>query len=512
MTVAELNTMLAGDLPDAPVDHWGRRLIVPPAGGKAKPYTRVTTFIKAITESGNDGLINFHGRYVARGLVDDPVLMQFVLDHDPDDPAVKQELNRRLEQAAHQAGKNHKRDLGTAIHDACARTLAGLPVAPHPDIDGPLRQFLHLVDSHNITVVASEQIVVHERYGVSGRFDLAMTVGNDPTVGIGDIKTGDFDMGIAGYSPQLYIYATADTIYDPVAETHQPMIPVADTHGWIIHLPRNGDPATLHRVDHTGTREMCDLAVAKRAWRTKAKKHIAKIVPSAPPSRHDWILDRLKHLADIHTPERIRTEWADHIGEQVPTPRQLNGATWTDEHIDLIAGYCDKVEAGHNLPFGPSDPNIQRPQLPADTFTPRETLTPAAEGEQVADDKFEPIIERLNRDTWLKSLISRWATDAHRDKVAWTPGTGHFTRRRLAITAAAVAAADKFHDYDLGDETITRAAIDTVTGNSRPDLYVGTLLGLLTIEQAEQLAALANTATLRITDTGEIRFDHNTNT
>jgi hypothetical protein len=147
MTVEALNELLGDELPDAPMDGWGRRLIKMPEVEKPKAFTRVTTFIKAISGKDGDGLRDFHARYVAKGLIDDPELMQLVLDNDadPDDKDAKRALNHALNSAAVRAGRDRKRDQGTAIHDAIARTIAGRAVVAHPDIDGPVAEFMRLV-------------------------------------------------------------------------------------------------------------------------------------------------------------------------------------------------------------------------------------------------------------------------------------------------------------------------------------------------------------------------------
>lgn len=511
MSIAELNAMLDDEQPDAPMDGWGRRLIVPEGGGKAKAYTRATTFIKAITADGGDGLITFHGRFVAKGLVDDPSLMQFVLDGDPDDPDTKKEWNRRLDDAAHRAGKNRKRDQGTLIHEACARWLAGRPVVSHPDTAGPLAEFQRLVAAHDVTVVACEQIIVNERWGVSGRFDLVVRFGDDPTLYIADIKTGDVKYGANGFAPQLYIYATAETIYDATTERHQPMLDVSKERGLIFEIPRDGSQGALHWVSYDGAEEMLELAAVKRAWPRKAKAGMKPVeAPTTTPSRHQWALDRLAQVAAEHGIERVRREWDDHVGPAVPTPKQLAGVEWTDEQIDAIARYCDVVEAVKEMPFGTTDPEVlvvePQPEPEPRFRLPRPDDT---DSEVVDAETYEALHAACRRDEATMSVLAEWAHQAKSASLHFLPNQVKPYRRQVDLTIAALHLIDRFYDFTDDSDDVVREALHVVVGEDyvlQPALTVGALIGALNATQAQQLAQLAIHATLRIDGTGAPRF------
>jgi hypothetical protein len=499
MTLADLNQAAETLLPDAPMSN-GRRKIVPPEGGKARLYTRVTTFLKALDASDPEALIKYHGRYVAKGVVDDPELMQWILDHDPG--VDKGEFNVRAEQAAHKAGKNHKRDLGTAIHDAIALSLRDQPDPTDPVVLAGLNEFRRLCQIHNIQVQLSEEILVIERFKISGRVDLIGTVEDDPELVVIDAKTGSIDYPTT-MPPQVYLYATADTMYDPSTGKHTPMPKVSSTHGYILHIPSDGSPGALHRVDLVGMEELCEYAHALRTWRSQAKKRFTLV--ENPFARQDWIKNRLATIAKAHGTRRILREWDDHVGSGVPLPKDLGNDRWTDEQIDLIAHYCDLVEAGKELPFGDSDPNLPQPELHQPDLTPKAELVVADEGGPGDPELLEELRTIIQADDNLKRLIADWAGEAHRSRVDWMPGTAHLTERRCAIANAAVHCAQHLHDYADDSTDIVRAAIRTVTGNSSVH-NIGTLLGLLTIEQAHQLAQLARTGEMRIDTTGAIRF------
>lgn len=499
MSLTELNQAAATMLPDAPMSN-GRRKIVPPEGGKARLYTRVTTFLKALDASDPEALIKYHGRYVAKGVVDDPDLMQWILDHDPG--VDKADFNSRAEQAAHKAGKNHKRDLGTAIHDAIALSLRGQPDPTDPVILAGLNEFRRLCQIHNIRVELSEEILVIERFKISGRVDLIGTVADDPYLTVIDVKTGSIDFPTT-MPAQVYLYATADTIYSAETEKHLPMPEVSTDTGYILHIPSDGTPGGLYSVDLTGMEDLCHHAHTLRAWRSQARKRLTLV--DNPQARQEWIKNRLATIAKAHGTRRILREWDDHVGSGVPLPKDLGSGSWTDEQIDLIAHYCDLVEAGKELPFGASDPNLPVPELPQPDLTPKAELVTAPEGGDGDPELLADLRTIIQADDNLKQLIATWANEAHRSRVDWMPGTRHLTERRCAIAHAAVVCAQHLHDYTDGSTDVVRAAIRTVTGNSSVG-NVGTLLGLLTIEQAHQLAQLAQTGEMRIDTTGAIRF------
>lgn len=499
MSLAELNAAAETLMPDAPMSN-GRRKIVPPEGGKPRLYTRVTTFLKALDAGDPEALIKYHGRYVAKGVVDDPELMQWILDHDPG--VDKGEFNQRAELAAHKAGKNYKRDLGTAIHDAIALDLLGKPAPTDPVVAAGLAEFKRLAAIHNIRVELSEEILVIERFKISGRVDLIGYVGDDPYLTVIDIKTGSIDYPTT-MPAQVYLYATADSRYCPTTEKHLPMPEVYDGVGYILHIPSDGTPGGLHRVDLTGMEELCQYAHELRAWRSQAKKRFTLV--ENPLARQEWIKSRLANVAKAHGTRRILREWDDHVGSGVPLPKDLGTGLWTDEQIDLIAHYCDQVEAGKEMPFGDSDPNIEIPELPEPASTERNELHTAPEGGPGDPDLLADLRDIIQADNKLKTLIANWAGDAQRNRVDWMPGTKHLTERRCAIANAAVHCAQHLHDYSDDSTDVVRAAINTVTGNTY-GLNVGTLFGLLTIEQANQLAQLATTGEMRIDATGAIRF------
>lgn len=525
MTLDLLNETVAAEAPDAPFDRFGRRLIVPPEGGKPVAHTRVTTFIKAIADKGGNGLRDWHARFVAKGMVDDPALMQWVLDHDadPDDRDVKREFNRRLERAAIDAGRDDKADQGTAIHDAISRHIAGLPVVSHPEVDGPLAEFVRLCEVHGIEIHASEQIVVNARYGVSGRFDLVGTVAGGPLVVL-DIKTGSLDFGVPDYGPQLWLYATATSIYDAVTETHSDMHPVAQDHAYIVHVPRDGSTGALHRVGLDGCEEMCDLAVVKRAWPSRAKKQFALVGEPevAPPSdRQAWALERIVTVVATAGADRVRREWDDHVGPGIPTPRLVRAGTasWTDEQVDAVAAYCDRVEAAREMDFGPTDPKVfaEAPTLPPLPEAPRQLVAPDDDGAPGDTDMLKVLSAEIKDDAVVRSQVLRWSQEAQNAGVPWWPHPKEPTARQCEIARAAVRCAQRLYDFDADDDDVVRAALHTATGDEsvlQPVLKVGALLGTLSREQAAQLADIATWAVLRFDASGSPRFvvPNNTNT
>ena len=522
MSVTQLADLLDDSTIDAPFDGWGRRLIVPEGGGKAVPHTRVTTFIKAVSDTGGTGIRDWHARHAAKGIVDDPELMQWIMDHDadPDDKPVKGEFNRRLETAAKRAGRDDKADQGTAIHDAISRTIAGRNVVSHPEIDGPLREFKRLCEAHNIKFVASEKVIVHDIYKVSGRFDIIGTVGDGPLVVL-DAKTGSVDYP-SDYPLQLWLYATASSIYDAASETHHPMPEGIDaTHGYIIHVPRDGSTGGLYRVDLSSAEEMCEIALKKRGWPKIAKKQFVLVKESEQfavatevepvGDRTEWLLDRITAILGTVGKDRVRREWDSFIGAEIPTPALVaNGnAVWSEEQIDRIADYCDKIEGTFQMDFGASDPVVLERPEPAPEPAPH--VRPSAPvDDSPGDADMVGVLRRdIEADPAVKTLLGRWAVESSRSNVFFLPDTEAPLKRQCEITRAALRCAEHLYDYSDDSEDIVRAAIHTVTGDETcqfPTYPVGALLGTLTTEQACQLATIAQFSELRISESGQPRF------
>ena len=104
-----------------PRDRWGRPLITPVGGGKARAYTRVTTFAGTLEDSFGLGL--WQQRMVALGLTMRKDLLLQVAAHNTDSAEDKATLNRICENAK----------------QAADALLAFAMTQPEPGVGGVLR-------------------------------------------------------------------------------------------------------------------------------------------------------------------------------------------------------------------------------------------------------------------------------------------------------------------------------------------------------------------------------------
>lgn len=120
------------DVFDAPAktverDRYGRPLIVPVRGGKAKAYTRCTTFVDCLDDKFN--LQQWQQRMVALGLASRPDLLLAVSAHAED----KNHLNRITGEARDAAAASAAATTGTAIHALTEKIDRGEELPPIPE-------------------------------------------------------------------------------------------------------------------------------------------------------------------------------------------------------------------------------------------------------------------------------------------------------------------------------------------------------------------------------------------
>lgn len=226
---------------------WGRPLIVPPGGGRAVAYTRVTTLAKTLEEQS--ALAAWKQRMTLIGASMRPDIVLSAAAHRDD----KDQLNTLAEQAMEAAQAGAKATIGTAIH-AITETLdlGGSPGA-YPD------EFKSTVDAYceateGMRFVAVEQALVCDELQVAGTADRIIQLPDGRHV-IGDLKTGSIDYAGLSIACQLAVYAHS-LGYD--TETGQRFqLPPIDQHvGIVIHLPA-GDQALR------GTCELYEVDLAK---------------------------------------------------------------------------------------------------------------------------------------------------------------------------------------------------------------------------------------------------------
>jgi hypothetical protein len=255
-------------------DRYGRYLISPPDGGKAKSYTRATTIAETLDDRFN--LEAWKVRTTALGIVQRPDLYAAIASTPIDD---KQALNRLCDQAREAAAGSAGANLGTALHRFTERINRGEDVVVPAPWDADVAAYKATLAESGWSIVAKnhiERIVVLEQYGIAGMFDMILsTFRTDvPSIRrIADLKTGatlDFSWG--AIAVQLAIYAHADTMYNPATERHEPMPTVDQNIATVIHLPAGKATCTLYEVNIAAGWEAAQQALWVRQWRKDARK------------------------------------------------------------------------------------------------------------------------------------------------------------------------------------------------------------------------------------------------
>jgi hypothetical protein len=228
-------------------------------------------------------------------------------------------------------------------------------------------------------------------------------------------------------------------------------------------------------------------------------------------ARTVWILDRIDAIKSAGLVAELGSSWPSGIA----TPKMLRDGEglWVSDDIDGIDAALIAIEAVHEIPFGPNDPQvvadlaemIAEKQVQA-TPVERRTLPEAVEDDRIADPSDVARL-RVSLAGMLRGdddsekaraeRVIRWVREGNRVRPWSMAAPGEPTPlRHWAICAAAIAATDLI-DFDppegqSPDEGI-RNALSVVIGEDAhvPTFTVGGLLGTLTFDQACRLAELS---------------------
>jgi hypothetical protein len=257
----------------------GRPYIIPPDGGKPKPYTRVSTFARALEDGAS--LVAWKQRMAVKGAVEHPDLIPAGIDWTQ--PRFAAPVISTLMDAA---GANDAAYYGTALH-----SLSEIFDFTDEDLRqfNPSKELLAGMDAYveatkDIQMLEGEVFVVNDEYGCAGTLDRLMLIPPttvvmpdgtvlylpDGAVCIGDIKTGT--LHTQENAIQMAMYAGGKR-YDPVTGERTPLHPDLDTRfGIIIHVPRIPKPgvipASLVGIDLTAGVALADLALEVRKSRS----------------------------------------------------------------------------------------------------------------------------------------------------------------------------------------------------------------------------------------------------
>ncbi len=453
--------------PEPKRDRYGRYLIPDPETGKERGWTRATTFAKSLSDTF--GLTKWELRMAALGLAKrSDLLAQVATVVDPDDRDAKRMLDGIVEQAKEAAGSTARRNLGTALHAMTEHLDAGrtfvVPAAHAADLAAyqAATTGLHVDPAH------IERIVTVGRYGVAGTFDRLVTLPDGRLV-VADLKTGGSLAGRAEWAIQLALYANANTLWDQVAGVHEAMPEVDKTQALVIWLPAGEARCELHMVDIAAGWAMAESCETVRNWR---KRRDLSTTYNPTPASDDTTAALTERIAAAcaapDSKAALAAAWPTGVPKKAP---------WTPEQIAAI------------------EPAIVHAETPAPEPTPPHSLLAATpdDGGPCEHSEREALKARAAElDQPRVHQCAGWRAEGKRGRNPWGGVVdGAWTMRCFADNRAALLCS--LHLYDAEDpDALTRAALALVLGQDlQPTWTTGAVIGSLTIEQADQLAAVA---------------------
>ena len=269
-----------------PRDRWGRPLIKQPDGGKAKAYTRCTTYVGCLEDTYN--LAKWQQRMVALGLSARDDLLLSVGAHSDD----KTELDKICEAAKEAAAASSGATKGTALHRIAERLDSGetmdIPTAAKADIKAYQAATAGVAWSH------IERITVHDGLEVAGTPDRIGIAPGEAKAKVWDLKTGSIEFGMGKIAMQLAMYAHSQA-YDPATGERTDLDVDLD---WavVIHLPAGSGLCSLIEVDIKAGWEAVQHATWVRGWRKR--KNLSRPYPLSTAPLVETSSDSLASLID----------------------------------------------------------------------------------------------------------------------------------------------------------------------------------------------------------------------
>lgn len=243
----------------------GRPLIIPIAGGKPTPYTRSSTFARALEDGA--ALVTWKQQMLLKGVLANPDLVP-----EGFDPMDYRTAVPVIEVLMDAAGARDAANFGTACHnlawllDFTDEHLAGVYNLEPPHLEW-LDRYAEL--TKDLQMVEGEVFAVNDAYQCAGTMDRLVRLPD------GRVVTADIKAGAAlhpqSFAVQVAVYATSQR-YDPVTGARTLLHPDLDpTVGLIIHVPQEKKgvigPASLIGLDLTKGLELASLALQVRKSR-----------------------------------------------------------------------------------------------------------------------------------------------------------------------------------------------------------------------------------------------------
>lgn len=283
-------------------DRWKRYLLPDPVTGEERAWTRVTTVAKALADEY--GLTLWKMRMVAKGVALRPDLVAGAAAADPD--VDKKTLDSIAEKAMERAGGSSGANLGTALHTFAERLDRGtlvdgeVPEAQRADLleyAATLRR--HRLKTHPTLI---ERIVIVPGLGVAGTFDRIVAqpsgVTKSKPLSILDLKTAKSVEYMLEIAIQLALYAHAPLMWNPAAQSYDPMLEVDQDRALVLHLPVGKAHGQLYGVNIIEGWEYAQLAIAVREAR-KRDKGLGWLVEPEPEDLAVHLVQKAAAVADL---------------------------------------------------------------------------------------------------------------------------------------------------------------------------------------------------------------------
>lgn len=296
----------------------GRPYVVPPEGGKAKTYTRCTTYVKVLEDTYN--LTRWQCRMTALGVTDRPDL-QLAVAAARDDKGM---LNGLCADAQDYAKAHAAATTGTALHTFTEKIDRGLPLGPVPeayraDLDA------YREETACLTMLAVEPFAVQDDLKIGGTPDRVAEYRGHvyPECRgrryIADVKSGGgIDYGIGTIAMQLAVYARS-VFYDHRTATRTPLPDVDTDWAIVVKLPAGSGTAELLWVDIARGWDAVNLATGVRKWRN-VKDLAVPFTPPADPVRKLTVVEQINAAATeadlVAVWQANQAEWSDELTRQ----------------------------------------------------------------------------------------------------------------------------------------------------------------------------------------------------